>query len=361
MAERGEDSEHLHEAYIRHLNEALAGRPEGMTVTTHMCRGNFRDSWVAEGGYDFVAEALFNELTVDGFFMEYDDERSGTFEPLRHVPKDKLVVLGLVTTKHGELESKDALKAPPRRRLEVHRPRPGLHLPAVRLLLDVRGQLALGRPGEGQARAARRAGRRGLGLNRLRMGGRAGAARPPGRPRRSAGRRGSTASSCRAPGAPGAAGPAPSGPRRRPRTSRPCASAGGPPGPGSRCAAHRDAVGSAPRPRPGATGRASASSAASLLWTASSSPSPSSRCRCSDRAAPTSAHTELQDRAASKTEPYSRALRCASPSSSRLATCRYSWTRRSPSGTALCTSGSSTASTAFRCLLATVRNVSICS
>ena len=114
MAERGEDSEHLHEAYIRHLNEALDRRPEGLTVTTHMCRGNFRDSWVAEGGYDFVAEALFNELTVDGFFLEYDDERSGTFEPLRHVPPGKLVVLGIVTTKHGELESKDAL----RRRLD---------------------------------------------------------------------------------------------------------------------------------------------------------------------------------------------------------------------------------------------------
>ena len=111
MAERGEDSEHLHEAYIRHLNEALAGRPEGLTVTTHMCRGNFRDSWVAEGGYDFVAEALFGQLGVDGFFLEYDDERSGSFEPLRHVPADKLVVLGIVTTKHGELESKDALKA----------------------------------------------------------------------------------------------------------------------------------------------------------------------------------------------------------------------------------------------------------
>ncbi len=111
MAERGEDSEHLHEAYIRHLNEALAGRPPGLTVTTHMCRGNFRDSWVAEGGYDFVAEELFNELDVDGFFMEYDDERSGTFEPLRHVPKDKLVVLGLVTTKRGQLESKDTLRA----------------------------------------------------------------------------------------------------------------------------------------------------------------------------------------------------------------------------------------------------------
>jgi 5-methyltetrahydropteroyltriglutamate--homocysteine methyltransferase len=111
MAERGEDSEHLHEAYIRHLNEALDGRPAGMTVTTHMCRGNFRDSWVAEGGYDFVAEALFTQLDVDGFFLEYDDERSGSFEPLRHVPPDKLVVLGIVTTKHGELESKDALKS----------------------------------------------------------------------------------------------------------------------------------------------------------------------------------------------------------------------------------------------------------
>ena len=75
-----------------------------------MCRGNFRSSWVAEGGYDFVAEALFGQLDVDGFFLEYDDPRSGSFEPLRFVPKDKLVVLGLVTTKRGELESKDQLK-----------------------------------------------------------------------------------------------------------------------------------------------------------------------------------------------------------------------------------------------------------
>jgi 5-methyltetrahydropteroyltriglutamate--homocysteine methyltransferase len=110
MAERGEDAEHLHVAYIRHINEALANRPEGITVTTHMCRGNFRSSWVAEGGYDFVAEALFNELQVDGFFLEYDDERSGGFEPLRFVPKGKMVVLGLVTTKRGDLEDKDALK-----------------------------------------------------------------------------------------------------------------------------------------------------------------------------------------------------------------------------------------------------------
>jgi 5-methyltetrahydropteroyltriglutamate--homocysteine methyltransferase len=106
----GGDAEHQHEAYIRHINEALAERPEGMAVTTHMCRGNFRSSWVAEGGYDFVAEALFGELDVDGFFMEWDDFRSGGFEPLRFVPAGKVVVLGLVTTKRGELEDKDALK-----------------------------------------------------------------------------------------------------------------------------------------------------------------------------------------------------------------------------------------------------------
>lgn len=110
MAAKGDDAEHLHEAYIAHINEALSGRPEGLAVTTHMCRGNFRSSWVAEGGYDFVAEALFNELDVDGFFMEWDDERSGGFEPLRFLPKGKVVVLGLVTTKRGELEAKDELK-----------------------------------------------------------------------------------------------------------------------------------------------------------------------------------------------------------------------------------------------------------
>src|SRR5215217_3516896 len=100
-----------HVEYIRHINEALAGRPEGMSVTTHMCRGNFRSSWAAEGSYDFVAEALLNELEVDGYFMEWDDERSGGFEPLRFLPKgDKHVVLGLVTTKRGELESRDELK-----------------------------------------------------------------------------------------------------------------------------------------------------------------------------------------------------------------------------------------------------------
>jgi 5-methyltetrahydropteroyltriglutamate--homocysteine methyltransferase len=110
LNERGDDAEHMHLRYIRQINSALAGKPEGMTVTTHMCRGNFRSSWAASGSYDFVAEALFGELAVDGFFMEFDDERSGGFEPLRFVPQGKMVVLGLVTTKRGELESKDALK-----------------------------------------------------------------------------------------------------------------------------------------------------------------------------------------------------------------------------------------------------------
>ena len=111
VASIGRDPERQHVEYIRHINEALEGRPPGMSVTTHMCRGNFRSSWVAEGGYEHVAEALFHELDVDGYFMEWDDERSGGFEPLRLLPPGpKQVVLGLVTTKRGALESKDDLK-----------------------------------------------------------------------------------------------------------------------------------------------------------------------------------------------------------------------------------------------------------
>jgi 5-methyltetrahydropteroyltriglutamate--homocysteine methyltransferase len=110
VASIGGDPERQHVEYIHHINEALASRPAGMAVTTHMCRGNFRSSWAAEGSYDFVAEALFSELEVDGFFMEWDDERSGGFAPLRFLPKGKQAVLGLVTTKRGELESKDAIK-----------------------------------------------------------------------------------------------------------------------------------------------------------------------------------------------------------------------------------------------------------
>ncbi|GAY08408.1 5-methyltetrahydropteroyltriglutamate--homocysteine S-methyltransferase [Pseudonocardia sp. N23] len=102
------DADHLR--YIRQINTAVADRPDGMRITTHMCRGNYRSSWAAEGGYDFVAEALFGELDVDGFFCEFDDERSGGFEPLRFVPPGKRVVLGLVTTKRGALENPDDLK-----------------------------------------------------------------------------------------------------------------------------------------------------------------------------------------------------------------------------------------------------------
>jgi 5-methyltetrahydropteroyltriglutamate--homocysteine methyltransferase len=110
ILEIGGDPEHLHEQYIANINRAIGERPDDLAITTHMCRGNNQSMWAAEGGYDFVAEALFNNLQVDGFFLEYDDERSGTFEPLRFVPKGKMVVLGLITTKRPELEDKDMLK-----------------------------------------------------------------------------------------------------------------------------------------------------------------------------------------------------------------------------------------------------------
>jgi 5-methyltetrahydropteroyltriglutamate--homocysteine methyltransferase len=115
FAAQGEDADKLHLVFIQHLNEVLAHKPADMAITTHMCRGNYRSAWAFEGSYDFVGEALFSELAVDGFFVEYDDERSGGFEPLRFVPKGKQVVLGLVTTKRPELESKDDLK----RRIEA--------------------------------------------------------------------------------------------------------------------------------------------------------------------------------------------------------------------------------------------------
>ena len=110
ISQRGEDAEHLHLRYIKQINAAVRDKPAGMAVTTHLCRGNYRSSWAASGSYDFVAEALFSELDVDGFFLEYDDERSGGFEPLRFMAPGKMVVLGLVTTKRPELELKDDLK-----------------------------------------------------------------------------------------------------------------------------------------------------------------------------------------------------------------------------------------------------------
>jgi 5-methyltetrahydropteroyltriglutamate--homocysteine methyltransferase len=108
---RGDDPERLPMLYARTINQALANHPADMTVTTHVCRGNFRSTWVSEGGYEPVAERLFGEVNYDGYFLEYDSDRAGGFEPLRFVPKGKKqVVLGLVTSKSGDLEKKDDIK-----------------------------------------------------------------------------------------------------------------------------------------------------------------------------------------------------------------------------------------------------------
>lgn len=110
LRNRGEQVEGLLETYADLINRAVAGRPSEMVVSMHLCRGNFRSMHIASGGYDPVAEVLFNRINVDAYFMEYDTERAGTFAPLRFLPKGKTVVLGLVTSKTGELESKDDLK-----------------------------------------------------------------------------------------------------------------------------------------------------------------------------------------------------------------------------------------------------------
>ena len=107
---RGLDPDQLPRDYAKLINAAISKKPAGMTICTHLCRGNFKSAWVAEGGYEPVAEVLFNELKVDGYFLEYDDPRSGDFRPLRFVPKDKTVVLGLVSSKVGELEDKATIK-----------------------------------------------------------------------------------------------------------------------------------------------------------------------------------------------------------------------------------------------------------
>ena len=110
LRDRGDNPDGLLDTYVDVVNRAIAGRPQGMAITMHMCRGNFRSHWIAQGGYEPVAETLFNKLNIDGYFMEWDSERAGGFEPLRFVPKDKIVVLGLITSKTPEIESKDLLK-----------------------------------------------------------------------------------------------------------------------------------------------------------------------------------------------------------------------------------------------------------
>ena len=108
-AERGEDVERLPHDYALLINESVKARPPAMSVCVHLCRGNARSRWFAQGGYEPVADVIFNEMDVDGFFLEYDDERSGDFAPLRFVPKNRSIVLGLVTSKKGELEDRDLI------------------------------------------------------------------------------------------------------------------------------------------------------------------------------------------------------------------------------------------------------------
>jgi 5-methyltetrahydropteroyltriglutamate--homocysteine methyltransferase len=110
LRKRGEDPDGLTDIYADMINTAIADRPADMAITMHLCRGNFRSSWIASGGYEPVAEALFNRIGVDGYFMEYDTERAGGFEPLRFVPPGKMVVLGLVTSKVGQLEDRGAIR-----------------------------------------------------------------------------------------------------------------------------------------------------------------------------------------------------------------------------------------------------------
>ena len=110
LAERGDDPEKQGEIYAEMVTAAIGGRPKDLTISMHLCRGNFRSTFVASGGYEPIAELLFNAMPVDAYFMEWDTERAGGFEPLRFLPKGKAVVLGLVTSKTGVLEKKDDIK-----------------------------------------------------------------------------------------------------------------------------------------------------------------------------------------------------------------------------------------------------------
>jgi 5-methyltetrahydropteroyltriglutamate--homocysteine methyltransferase len=108
--QRGDDPNELPHRYAQFINKVVALKPAGMTLAMHLCRGNFKSTYAAEGNYEPVAEALLSEMNLDAYFMEYDDERSGDFRPLRFLKPGKIVVLGLVTTKFGQLENKDDLK-----------------------------------------------------------------------------------------------------------------------------------------------------------------------------------------------------------------------------------------------------------
>ncbi len=136
MVKRGDDPQKLGPLYGDLINAAMSDIPADMTITMHLCRGNYKSTFMGSGGYDDEAEVLFNRIKVHGYFMEYDTERSGGFEPLRLVPKDRRVVLGLVTTKTGELESKDLIKRRIDEAAKYVEPRSALPVAAMRLRLD---------------------------------------------------------------------------------------------------------------------------------------------------------------------------------------------------------------------------------
>ena len=168
--QRGDDPDQLPRRYARLINAAIAERPAGMTVCVHLCRGNFKSAWVAEGGYEPVAQVLFNELAVDGYFLEYDDARSGDFAPLRHVPKGKIVVLGLVTTKLDKLETKDYLKRKIDEAAKLVPHRAALPVAAVRLLEHRARQRDRARRAGGEGPTRRRDRARGVGARLSRRG-----------------------------------------------------------------------------------------------------------------------------------------------------------------------------------------------
>ena len=160
---RGDDPNELPHRYAGFINKVVAQKPAGMTLAMHLCRGNFKSTHAAAGNYEPVAEALLAEMNLDAYFLEYDDDRSGDFRPLRFLPKGKIVVLGLVTTKFGEMEVEGHAQAPHRRGLEVRAARAALPLAAVRLLEHGARQQHRGRGAARQAAPGGRSRRRGLG------------------------------------------------------------------------------------------------------------------------------------------------------------------------------------------------------
>ena len=147
---RGDDPNELPHRYATFINRVVAQKPAGMTLAVHLCRGNFKSTHAAEGGYEPVAEALLSEMNVDAYFLEYDDERSGDFRPLRFLPKGKIVVLGLITTKLGALESRDD-PAPHRRSGEVRAARAAGAVAAVRFLEQLSRQRHPDEPADREA------------------------------------------------------------------------------------------------------------------------------------------------------------------------------------------------------------------